>query len=231
MKKHLNYIKLLLNIIMTILLVLMYDVSFINITFHEVGGLILFLIIATHCLFNGRWINAVSKRISRKSLARRKYFLDVLLLVTAMTILVSGIIISKEVFPDLVFQTKIAKDLHYSASALLLILLGIHLSMHLPWINGMLRKVLSIPSCAKFPKLAYFSVLSLIFACGIFSLITSRFLLWLTTPVKVIFTINVNETVPFGFTIISLVLFFAALHHIITKVYHSNRDCAKINRE
>jgi hypothetical protein len=66
-----NTLKYLLDAVMLLLLVLMYDKMAVSMAFHEIGGLFLIGLFTIQLLFNGKWIAAVTQRLfSRKTPAK-----------------------------------------------------------------------------------------------------------------------------------------------------------------
>lgn len=100
MKK--NVFKIILDAVMLVLLLLMYDVRAISSAFHEIGGMALFGLFILHNALNLKWIAYSGRRLLSKTLpgrVRLKFIIDVLLFVSISLITVSGILISKVVFP------------------------------------------------------------------------------------------------------------------------------------
>ncbi|MCE5344304.1 MAG: DUF4405 domain-containing protein, partial [Eubacteriales bacterium] len=174
--------KLLLDIIMAILLALMYSKRVLGgLPFHEIGGLALCGLFIIHKLLNFKWIEAVTIGLfSRRTPLRQKLFwvLDLLLLASFTFILVSGILISKVVFPNIGADAKAnVKIWHYGISAFALVLTGIHTGLHMGWIRqrmGFLRK---FPAALRQTLAVVLSVAVLAF--GAYSVTSTAFLNWI----------------------------------------------------
>jgi hypothetical protein len=140
-----NGLKFLLDIVMAIVLALMYNKRVLGLSFHEIGGLALCGLFVIHKLLNRQWIKAVTPGLfSRRTPVRQRVYwvLDLLLLVCFAVILITGINISKVVFPGSE-GTMQQKVLHYAAAALALALAGVHLGLHMGRIGqriGFLQK-------------------------------------------------------------------------------------------
>ncbi|HPR77145.1 MAG TPA: DUF4405 domain-containing protein [Candidatus Limiplasma sp.] len=122
---------------MMALLALMYSKHTFGLAFHEIGGLALCGLFIIHKLLNWPWIKAVSTGLfSRHTPARQKVYwvLDLLLFASFTFILVSGILISKVVFPGGNSGGWI-KPAHYGVAALALMLTGVHIGLHIGWIS------------------------------------------------------------------------------------------------
>lgn len=183
--KNINIIKILLDIIMSVLLVLMFNKSVINLEFHEIGGLFACGFFLIHSLINWRWITAVSKRLFNKDLPfkqRFKYCINFLLLISVLLILISGIFISKIVFAGFFsFSSSINwRAIHYFASACSLILIGIHLGMNWGFVMGIFSKFIKMPSALAKP-ISIILVLAIV-SFGSYSLVTSSFTRWISSP-------------------------------------------------
>jgi uncharacterized membrane protein YgcG len=193
--KHLNpktarVLKLVLDAVMLILLVLMYKKQVISLEFHEIGGLALIGLFVVHHLVNAKWIGAVTRRLFAKGtpgLVRARYIVDALLLLAFLAVGVTGVLISK-----VVFSLHVAgnfKTLHYFASALAILLMGVHLGLHADFLFGKLLK----KGAHKAAKLALAVVLAALIAFGGYSLTTTSFLRYLASPLQ---TASARHVVP-----------------------------------
>jgi hypothetical protein len=103
MKK--NYIKIVLDLMMAITFVLLMNPRVLGrLAFHEVEGLVIGVAVLTHIGLNYRWVINTTKKIFDPNLPKKTRFsllLNVLLLFTMSGIIVTGILISKVVFPNL----------------------------------------------------------------------------------------------------------------------------------
>ena len=171
--KKKRVLKLVLDAVMLVLLVLMYRKQVISLSFHEIGGLALIGLFLIHHLVNAKWIGSVTRKLFRKGtpgVVRARYIVDVLLLLAFLAIGVSGVLISKVVFSFHVQGN--FKTLHYFASAVAIILMGVHLGLHADFIFGkLLRK-----GANKAAKVALCVVLAAMIAFGGYSLFTTSFL-------------------------------------------------------
>ncbi len=198
-ENHLNpktarILKLVLDAVMLILLVLMYKKQVISMEFHEIGGLALIGLFVIHHFVNAKWIGAVTRRLFAKGtpgLVRARYIVDVLLLIAFLAVGVTGVLISK-----VVFSLHVAgnfKTLHYFASALAILLMGVHLGLHADFIFGkLLRK-----GANRIAKIALCAVLAVMIAFGAYSLTTTSFLRYLAAPLQMT-TVMQGAPVPSG---------------------------------
>lgn len=173
--------KLVLDAVMLVLLVLMFRKQAVSLAFHEIGGLALIALFILHHLLNGKWIAAVTKRLFSKEtggLARASYLVDALLLLAFLAVGVTGVLMSEVVFRF--HAAGNVKTLHYFASALSVVLMGVHLGLHADYIFGKLLK----KGGNKIAKAALAVVLTAAVAFGGYSLFTSSFVSFLTAPVR-----------------------------------------------
>ena len=174
-------LKLALDAIMLVLLVLMYEKQVISMSFHEIGGLVLIGMFVIHHLVNARWIGANTKRLFAKDtpgLMRARYIVDALLLVAFLAIAVTGILINKTLFAIRVAGN--AKMLHCFASAIAIILMGVHLGLHADYIFGKLFK----KGANKIAKIATAVLLAALVAFAGYSLFATQFVSLLAAPLQ-----------------------------------------------
>jgi len=171
--------KLLLDIVMAIVLVLMYNKRVLGMAFHEIGGLALCGLFIIHQLLNWRWIKAVTTGLfSRSTPARQKLFwvLDFLLFGCFVYILVSGIMISKIVFPSTGGAGNFKLG-HYAIAALALVLSGIHIGLHMGWIGQRMPFLKKLPLFVRRSLAIFLSLAVLVF--GGMQLTSTSFVQWL----------------------------------------------------
>ncbi|HEY8462729.1 MAG TPA: DUF4405 domain-containing protein [Bacillota bacterium] len=181
MKK--NIVKISLDIIMFFLLFLLYKKNAISMSFHELGGLIVWGLFLIHIGLNWKWIVGVSKKLFDKSLpakTRIGYIVDVLLLITMSFIIISGIMISKVIFTRISGAGVFWKFGHFFAAAIAIILVGIHIGLHWSFIKNIFAKILKFPPAIAKPL--GIICLALILIYGGYNITTSNFTRWLNRP-------------------------------------------------
>ena len=174
-------LKLALDAMMLILLVLMYKKQVISMSFHEIGGLALIGLLGVHLLVNARWIGAATKRLFAKGtpgMVRARCIVDALLLVAFLAIGITGLLINKTLFS--ISGAGYAKTLHYFASAVAIILMGVHLGLHTDYILGKLIK----HGTRKVARVALAVVLVCVVAFGGYSVFTTQFVSFLSAPLQ-----------------------------------------------
>ena len=192
--KQTRLLKLALDMVMLVLLVLMYKKQVISLEFHEIGGLALIGLFVIHHLVNAKWIGAVTKRFFTKGtpgLVRARYIVDALLLIAFFAIGITGIFMS-----EVVFSLHVAGDfktLHYFASAMAIILTGVHLGLHADFIFGRLMR----SGAHKIAKIAVAGLVAILVAFGGYSVATSSFVSFLAAPLQ-ISSLTHGQPVPSG---------------------------------
>lgn len=176
--------KLVLDLILLILMILLYQKNIISMSFHEIGGLVLFALFIIHLLFNGKWIKSITKRLFDKSVpikTRISYILNVLLVICWSLVIISGIFISKVVFHFSISGPW--KIVHFSCAAFALILIGIHIGLHWNLIYNSCKKPLKLLDNFKKP----IGIICILFVLisGIYSIQTTNFIRWITMPFSI----------------------------------------------
>ena len=174
-------LKLALDAIMLILLVLMYKKQVISMQFHEIGGLALIGLFVIHHIVNARWIGSATIRFFRKGtpgMVRARLIVDALLLLSFLTVGVTGVLINKTLFEIHVAGN--AQTLHYFSSAIAILLMGVHLGLHADYIFGKLFRA----GANKLAKAATALLLACLVAFGGYSLTTTQFVRFLAAPIQ-----------------------------------------------
>lgn len=177
-----NVFKIFLDIGMLILMVLMFNKSVISMEFHEIGGLVLIGAFVVHHIMNGKWITAATKGFFSNKIKpkdRLGNIVNILLLVSFVLIAISGVLISEVVFSfrnaDIVWKT-----VHYFCSALVIILMGVHIGLHMGSIKGIWKK--AVPVSNKVTRAGGIICLCVILLFGIYSMVTTSFSRWISMP-------------------------------------------------
>ncbi len=147
MKKHYKYI---LDLIMTIIMILLMKIVFIGILWHELLGLGIFFLFFIHNILNFKCLEGVLKKFSSKickTKLKLGIVLDILLSIIIIGITITGIMISKELFPFAL--TGFVSSLHHSLSYLALILISVHIGLHWLEIMSGFRKLFRLETLNK----------------------------------------------------------------------------------
>lgn len=149
--KKMNIVKLGLDMIMAVTFVLFFNKRVLGgLTFHEIAGLAIGGVFFIHVLLNGKWVKNVTLKLFDSKLpftTRFNYFLNLLLLVTMLFVIISGIFISRVVFPNInIGNEQWFKMAHMSVSYLALVLVAIHVGMHWTWVINRFKKIIKLKS-------------------------------------------------------------------------------------
>ena len=178
-------VKIILDIIMAISLLMLYQKMTISMSFHEIAGLVLFGLFLIHNLLNWKWIKSVTKKLFKKTTGFRlriSWIINALLFVSMAGIIITGLMISKTL-PINFGKWFGAQQWHYFLAAMTIILMGIHLGLHWFFIKGITCKISFLPKKLSRTIGIFFLVVALVW--GSFSIVTGSFTRWITGPFMV----------------------------------------------
>lgn len=174
-----NTWKLLIDVIMIILFLIMYKKRIISVGFHEIIGLLIFLIVLIHLFFNRKLFITATKKFGKiKTKTKLRYIVDLALLIDFILMIITGIMISKVLFNFGYFG--IWKFIHNFLCGFALILVGIHCGIEWDTFYAMIRKIIKIPKNIAKPLGIIFAILILV--GGAYSMVNTPFGEWLTGP-------------------------------------------------
>lgn len=144
MKKQ--FVKFAIDLLMAVTFVLLFNDRVLGgLSFHEMAGLGIGVAFIVHVLLNAGWVKRVTMKMFDRKLpwkTRFEYGLNLLLLVSMAFIIVSGIIISRVVFPQVTIGNEMwFKVTHISVSFLVLAIVGVHVGLHWHWVMNMVKKM------------------------------------------------------------------------------------------
>lgn len=147
--KKINYVKYALDLIVGIIFALFYNKNVLGgLAFHEIAGLVICGAFLTHILLNFRWVKNVTLKLFDRKLpgkTRFSFLLSLLLLVTMTTVIITGLFISKVVFPNLnIGNERWFHMLHLFVSYLTLIIVAVHIGLQWKWVMNVSRKIFKI---------------------------------------------------------------------------------------
>lgn len=128
-------VKMILDLVMTLLIVLLMNLATTGLALHELLGLFAGVLFLVHKALNWAWIRAVSKNLFRKETpAKTKflYMLNVLVFLSVTVMIGSGVLISESLFHFTLAGglRPLVSALHRSAAYTSLVLISVHLGMH-----------------------------------------------------------------------------------------------------
>ena len=141
-----NITKIVLDIVMAVLFISFFNKNLISLKFHMISGVVFGIFILIHMILNRKWIYNISIRLFDKKINLRtklSYIISLILFISIMLILFSGIYIIKEKGYDRGILWKI---IHFGASYLSIALIGIHIGLCWTRVMDIFRKVFKIKS-------------------------------------------------------------------------------------
>ncbi|MFP5108061.1 DUF4405 domain-containing protein [Neobacillus sp. C211] len=143
MKK--NYTKIILDLMMAITFVLLMNPRVLNgLPFHEIAGLIIGVAILIHIGLNYRWVVNTTKKILDPKLPKKtrfSYLINILLLISMATVIITGILISRVVLPSFAVQEGHSiRGIHGFSADATLAFVGLHIGVHWQWVLGICKK-------------------------------------------------------------------------------------------
>ena len=140
-----NTIKILVDIIMTVLFFVLMNYYFTGRTIHEYLGYLIFIFFVLHHILNFNWYKNLTK--GKYSLNRSlNTFINTMLFICMLGLIISGILFNKDVvnFLNLTNIKVLNKKLHIVCSHWGFILMSIHLGMHWGMFINMSKKFINI---------------------------------------------------------------------------------------
>lgn len=163
-------LRLLLDLVAISLLLVALAYDWLGNTAHEIIGTVMFLLLVSHNIFNRRWYGTVAKR-SRAPRTILTRTINLSLLGTMLALLLTSVLISREVFAFLpVTSTFTARQIHTAVGYLALLIAAIHLGLHWTMLMGLVRSRLGITSLGNPGTIALRTLAVAIAAYGIHSL-------------------------------------------------------------
>jgi hypothetical protein len=140
-----NYTKIVLDLMMAITFVLLMNPRVLDgLPFHEIAGTIIGVAILVHIGLNYRWVMSTTKKIFDPKLpnkTRFSFLLNILLLISMATVIITGIFISRVLFPSLAIQGGHSiRGIHSFSADATLALVGLHIGVHWQWIMSICKR-------------------------------------------------------------------------------------------
>ena len=158
-------IKIVIDILMYLIFVILMGHHITENLIHEILGTILFILFIVHHILNYRYYKTIFKG---KYNFKRVFLLiiDLLLLISMIGMMISGVIISSDVFTFLNIPTTIfGRQLHMVSTSLAFVIMSIHLGLHLGvFINKLNKKMKN-----SVLEYVYYLILILIVIYGVYS--------------------------------------------------------------
>lgn len=140
-------VKILLDIVMAALFTVLVFGFGTSMFFHEVAGMLIFLLYIFHLILNGKWIKRSFKNLFDGSITKKNLLYlssDVLLFVGMTTIIITGVLISQVLFSlNIVNDISVASAIHNYASYVSLGVLVLHIALHAKYLVNSFKKIFS----------------------------------------------------------------------------------------
>ena len=161
-----------LDIVMTLLFIILMGYYVTDNTVHEVLGTITFVLFILHNILNIKWYKSIFK--GKHNFQRTFHIIiNILLFIAMLGMMISGIMISSDVFSFLNIKTTMfGRSLHMTSTAWGFVLMAIHVGLH---IIAMMSKLNNKMKSSTFEYVYYFIIILLI-GFGIYSFVSLR--LW-----------------------------------------------------
>lgn len=149
-----NAVNLAVDIIIFLIFLVVEAPKFSGLPAHEWLGIAIGAGVLTHVLLHWSWVIEISKRFFGKAqtLARVNYVLNVLLFLTIVTIIFTGLMISETVVPLLgitVSKNGLWRGVHTAAANIFIGLVALHIALHWQWFVNLLRRSRGTPEAAR----------------------------------------------------------------------------------
>lgn len=136
-------VNVVLDLALTIVFIVAMEEHFTGLALHELLGLFFGGLFLIHILLHWDWVVSITRTFFRKLLheSRLNYVLNALLLLAALTVSVTGILISRTLGLSLDWvgtASETLEQLHMISAELILLVVALHVALHWKWIltNG-----------------------------------------------------------------------------------------------
>jgi hypothetical protein len=144
---NMNKTNLLIDIALLIAFLISSSPNFTGNLIHEWLGVALAIALIMHILLHWNWIVSVGTRYLKNlwHVSRLQFFVDVLIFLVFITLITTGLMMSKTALVALGIQVARAgrsvKTIHSTASNVAMILAGVHVALHWKWIVCTIKAV------------------------------------------------------------------------------------------
>lgn len=118
---------------------------------HEWLSLAFIAVLITHLVLHWDWIVSITLTFFKRFFheTRFNYLVDFLVFLSFITVMLSGLLISRTVFPFFGIQVQVShawRQIHSLSADATLLLIGLHFSMHWKWIVNAIQRYILIPA-------------------------------------------------------------------------------------
>lgn len=163
-------VRILIDILMTIFFIILMGYFITGNEVHEILGTITFVLFIVHNILNIKWYKSIFK--GKHNFQRTFHIItNILLLIAMLGMMISGIMISSNVFSFLNIKTTMfGRRLHMLSTSWGFILMAIHMGLHL---NSIMSKINKKMKDNTFEYVYYFGLV-LLAGLGIYSFISAK---------------------------------------------------------
>ena len=136
-------LRMFIDILMSVLFLLLLNPAVTGVLPHEVLGIAITVLFIGHLMVNKKWIVNITRNFNKcvKPKVRAAYVFDAVIAISTGVSIVSGILVSRFLFPWLAAEdVSLWYDVHVVSSYLAFILLVAHTALHWRWIAGILKQ-------------------------------------------------------------------------------------------
>lgn len=117
-----------------------------GIPFHEYVTVVFIPIFIAHIVLDWAWVARVFRGTDKKRPAETRFnrLFDLVLFAAMVVVIYSGFMVSESILPDFGIEpttNAIWSTLHNAGGNLLILLVGVHLAMHWPWIKRNIGRI------------------------------------------------------------------------------------------
>lgn len=139
------HVKILIDILMTILFICLTKIKITGMHMHEVLGIIVTLLVIIHLALNFSWVKAITLKIFDKNLNYKikiTYCINVLLAILVCIIFISGILVSVTIFTNISTANRGTwAFIHRKAALITFILIIVHALLNIKMIKSHCKKM------------------------------------------------------------------------------------------
>ena len=214
--------KIIIDVLMTLALLFLMGYQFWGDAAHEWAGAGMFLLFLLHHILNRQW---------HQTLFRGKYTLsrvlslaiDLLLLLTMLGLMASGVVLSSHVFAFLPLRggMSFARLLHMASSYWGFVLMALHLGLHWGMFVGLARRAMHLRQPSRVRRVLLPAISAGIAVYGLTALIRRDILTYLLVRTRFVF-LDFNEPVPLFY-----LDYLAMMGTFIAISYYFSKACSK----
>ncbi|VUT04185.1 hypothetical protein SB6408_02166 [Klebsiella spallanzanii] len=208
--KSIYLFQVMLDTLMALLLLVLMAFHLYGEILHEWAGILFTLMILLHLYLNKHRLWSLSLRLpSAMVLINRT--INIVTLIIILTALVSGIMLSRHLLPDLPFhnpQTWVRK-MHMTAVHWGMLILAVHIGIHWKMLATFFCRIIHIPENAVFANIIMPTIFTIIALCGAYCFLSGDYISYLLMQVDFSFFDYDESAVAFYANYLSIIILFS----------------------